>query len=893
MNLAKHYKNDSFFALCSRARPWRKSLFCTLILLVFCQKFYAQNTDSLHIVLKKSSEREKSDIQIKISQAYLTSHPDSSYYYANKALEQSKKIKNDTLLARAHRWLGEWYQGKSKYDESAKQFWEAINLSRKIKDKSLESSAYNALAINYYLQNDIQKAEEFIKKAAEIRFEIKDFKYYSVLLSNLAVVHFQNREFDKAIALLRQAETSLSKQPLGDYMASLYNTLGGCYQMAYPEKDSAVYFYKKSIEVAKKFNIETNLMTGYHNLGEDALRKGRYNDALTYLYQSLEIATKLGNDSYLMTVISTISETYEKKGDYKNALKYQRNALELHKKLFEADKQKIVKDLEFKYETAIKDQKLLEQEEIIQRAMLEAEKDKNKRNLLLFALIFGILIIVFWQIQSKQKRIAKEKFEMEKSKIFENIVHDIRSPLTLIKGPIEVLKNEAPQGKFSDSLKTIETQSNKLIELVNELLDASKLEKGKYEVVWKIGNPVLEVHRILESFQNSFVEQQIEVHTQIENLNQNHRFPNDVLEKVLTNLLSNAAKFTPKKGTVNIEAKIENLLLIKVHNSGDSIPISELDKIFERFYRLEQHQHTTGSGIGLSICRDLMALVGGDIQVENSASGVTFTIKLPVENVEVLEYSVEESDKPILLLVEDDEQIRYFVKSILSNDFQIEEAENGKIALVKAESVLPDIILTDLLMPEMTGDDFVVHIKNNSIISHIPVVVCSSKSAESNRVKLLGLGAAAYISKPFHPDELKLTLQNLWSQLLKAREKFESSISLEKPCRDRLKSTHDFVNKALQHIFEQIENSEYEVTQLAEDLSLSRSQLHRKLTQLTGMSSSQFIKMVRLEQAKDYLKSGKYNVTETAYKCGFNSQSYFSKSFQEYTGKSPSAYMQA
>lgn len=891
MNLDKRDKRNPYHTLSSRAKP-KDTFFIKLILLLFCQKFYALNIDSLHIALKKASEKEKSEIQIKISQTYLTSNPDSSYFYAKKALEQSKKIKNDTLIARSHRWLGEWYQGKSKYDASTKQFWEAITLSKKINDKSLESSAYNALAINYYLQNDIQKAEEFIKKAAEIRFEIKDFKYYSVLLSNLAVIHFQNREFNKAIALLRQAEMSLLKQPLGDYMASLYNTLGGCYQMAFPEKDSAVYFYKKSIEVAKKFNIETNLMTGYHNLGEDALRKGKYNEALTYLYQSLEIATKLGNDSYLMTVISTISETYEKNGDYRSALSYQRRALELHKKIFEADKQKIVKDLEFKYETVIKDQKLLEQEEIIQRAKLQAEKDKNKRNLLIFALILIVLFFVFWQIQFKQKRSAKEKFEIEKSKIFENIVHDIRSPLTLIKGPIEVIKKEAPDGKFTESILTIETQSNKLIELVNELLDASKLEKGKYEPVWKIGNPILEVNRILDTYRNTFIEKQIEIRTQIEDLNQNFRYPNDVLEKVFSNLLSNASKFTHKKGTVIIQAKIENHLLIKVFNSGNFIPEAELEKIFERFYRLEQHQYYAGSGIGLSLCKDLITLVRGNIQAENSATGVTFTVKIPLESFETQEHSADKINKPIILVVEDDEQIRYFVKSILSDDFQIIEAENGKIALEMAERELPDIIITDLLMPEMSGNDFVLLLKNNSIVSHIPVVVCSSKSAQSNKVNLLELGAAAYISKPFHPDELKLTLLNLWNHLLNAQKKYESTREAQLPFHERLKFNHDFVNKVLECILDQIENSDYEVNQLANEMNLSRSQLHRKLTQLTGMSATQFIKMIRLEQAKDLLLSGKFNVTETAYKCGFSSQSYFSKSFTDYTGKSPSEYFQ-
>lgn len=852
---------------------------------------HAQQPDSLINVLKKDTPSDRFETEIKISQYYLNVNQDSSYHYAKRALLSAQKVKNDTSIAKSYRWLGEWYQNKSKYSESAVQYWEAIKLAQKIKDKSIESAAYNGLGITYYLQNDLQKAEEFVQKAAQLRYEIEDFTYYSVLLSNLAVIYIHNSQFDKSIALLRQAEQSLLKQPEGDYMASLYNTLGASYQMAYPEKDSAIYYYRKGLEVAKRFNVQQNIMTGYHNLGEDALRKRSFDEALMYLYMALEISKTLENDSYIMRIHSTLSEAYANKGDFKKALEHKIDELVLSNQIFETEKQKAIKELEFKYETAVKDQKLIEQEEVIQKSLLEAEREMNKRNRFIFTFLIAFLIFTFWLIYMSQKRKAKEKLEAEKSKIFENIVHDIRTPLTLIKGPIEVIKNQNLNPEIHSSLKVIDVQSEKLLSLVNELLDASKLEKGKYIPVWKIGNPNVELERLVEGLEEAIAEKNISLKVISLEIDNNVNYPSDVFEKVVSNLLSNAVKFTPLDGDIKVEGKLENKRIkISVFNSGSTLTAQEKERVFERFYRLEQHQHVSGSGIGLSVSKDLLDLVNGGISVENVNKGVVFTFSFEVELLSLEDTIQNEAGKPLLLVVEDDKDIRTFVASLLSDSFSIVEAENGKRGYELAQEILPDIIVTDILMPELNGLEMLHLLKKNALTETIPVVVCSSKKADESRIQGLSSGASAYVSKPFHPEELKLTLKNIWQQETTLRERYKEQTKAELPCRERLLSTNDFVNKAVKLVMEQIENAEYEVNQLAHDVHLSRSQLHRKLTQFTGMSATQFIKMVRIEQAKDFLKSGTYNVTETAYKCGFNSQSYFSKSFQEYTGKSPSSY---
>lgn len=864
-----------------------------LLFLGNCWMVFAQSTDSLHQLIKKSKLTQQSSLQIELSKVYLTSKVDSSLYYARQALLTAQKTKNDTAIAKAHRWLGEWYQNKTRYTESVREYWKAIKLAQKIKDKSLESSVLNGLGITYYLQQDLKKAEEYIQKAAKLRYEIKDYTYYSVILTNLSAIYFHNKEYNKAIGLLRKTEKTLLQQPEGAYMASLYNTLGGCYQMAYPKKDSAVYYYTKSIDVAKRFGISQNVMTGYHNLGEDALRKGKYDVALSYLEQALDISTKLGNDTYVMNVQATLAEAYRAKGDFKKAYQHLQEELALSKKIFESDKQKTIKEMEFKYETAIKDQQLLEQEELIQASLLRAEKEKNTRNSILFISLFLVVVVLFIFLFQAQKRKAKARLEAEKSKVFENIVHDLRTPLTLIKGPLELIKKEHLDGSTAQAFRTIEVQSEQLIGLVNELLDASSLEKGKYTSTMKVGNPFLVLEKRVEGIQEMVKAKQLSLTVDFQKGEQTLYYPADVLDKVFTNVLSNAVKFTPEKGAISINAHLNlSVLEVRVFNTGSSFSSSQKERLFERFYRLPEHQGIPGSGIGLSVSKDFLDLVKGSISVASSEEGVTFVFSIPVSEVTQSLPAEQASEKPILLLVEDQPELQLFIRDYLSADFTIIMADNGEVGFAMAKEQLPDVVLTDVLMPGMSGIELLTHLKQEALTSHLPVVICSSKHSESSRLEGLAKGASAYVTKPFHPEELRLTLRNLMEQEQLIREKYEEQKENHLSCHERLASTNAFVQKATEYVFEQMENAEFDVQQLAEFLCISRSQLHRKLTQLTGYSATQFIKMVRFEQAKDYLRDGSLNITEVAYRCGFNSQSYFSKSFLEYTGESPSQYAQ-
>lgn len=328
--------------------------------------------------------------------------------------------------------------------------------------------------------------------------------------------------------------------------------------------------------------------------------------------------------------------------------------------------------------------------------------------------------------------------------------------------------------------------------------------------------------------------------------------------------------------------------MIEVRDNGRGIPKKEQKKVFKRFYR-GTNAEVGGTGIGLALVKELVELANGTIQLESTTAGTTFSVTLPVrETVRTTEITALKGDTPVLLLAEDDHDMAAFSTAVLKEDFQIIRVSNGQQALETITTQLPDIVLSDVMMPQKDGIALLQEIKSTELTNHIPVVLFSAKASLESRLQGLAHGADAYIPKPFSPEELKLTLQNLLTTIQRNKEAYKDSVQSEATFEERIKSTNAYVNKAIDQVIKNIDNPDYSVNELSDDMAVSRSQLHRKLVALTGFSTTNFIRMIRLEKAKDLLENNAGNITEIAYKCGFNSQSYFTKSFTEYFGKSPS-----
>ena len=527
------------------------------------------------------------------------------------------------------------------------------------------------------------------------------------------------------------------------------------------------------------------------------------------------------------------------------------------------------------------------------------------------SIVLGTLIEISffsYALYLKSLEIVKEKIILEnlnsiKSNFFANISHEFRTPLTLIKSPIQSLQNEITDENQIKKLKLIDNSSSRMLELVDQLLQLSKLDSGKLQLILKEGNISSFLNSIVESFSFQAKEYKLLFTINIEKNSQNHHFDKDIIEKIVTNLLSNAIKYTLPNEKINFESKIENnLLQLIVSNSGSKIKREELPKLFERFY--QKNENKQGVGIGLALVKELVELYNGKIEtfVENEILSFKISLLLEKSNTNAIVLNLDNQSKiiknstsldvelPILLLVDDNADIRTILKDIFLNKFQIIEAQDGIQALKIAQKEIPDCIISDVMMPKMDGLEFTKAIKENELTSFIPVILLTAKTSDESHLEGLKSTADAYLTKPFNNDIVKETVNQLINERKKLQERYCQELVL-KPTDIVINSFDEkFIEKLQQVLDKEISNPDFATDVFATSIGMSRMQLHRKLKSLFGVSATEFLRNERLKLAAQLLKQSKGNISEIAYSIGFNDVSYFSKCFKEMYNCTPTEY---
>jgi ligand-binding sensor domain-containing protein/signal transduction histidine kinase/DNA-binding response OmpR family regulator len=563
---------------------------------------------------------------------------------------------------------------------------------------------------------------------------------------------------------------------------------------------------------------------------------------------------------------------------------------------------------------------------------------------LLFA---GLLLYSIWRFQLNRAHmkheLAMEHLHAEKleevnrmkSRFFTNITHEFRTPLTLIIGQTRQMLGNAVTGPARSQFHTILRNSQKLYQLINQLLDLSKLEAGFMPLKARRMNLVALLRDMVMLFVPLAERKQITLrfamlgdhNAQMDCIDA--YIDQDKLEKIISNLLSNAIKFTPERGNVTIHVKKESdgHVEIKVKDNGPGFPEEYLDKVFDRFYQVDDSntRNHEGSGIGLALTRELVELHHGTIQVETGNTGTTLTIRLPlskshfaedeivaempvadkVDSASIFWYDQSGDDNnnsahaekpkpsrkaPLILIVEDNNDLRQYLRHNLGHEYHVLEAKDGREGLDRAVERIPDLIVSDVMMPSMDGFELCTRIKKDERTSHIPVILLTARSTGESKIEGLETGADDYIIKPFEMKELLVRMRNLIEQRRQLRMRFNRQEGLlpeeiaTTPLDQRL------LKKALTIIEENMGDSNFSVTEFASKIAMSRVQLHRKIRALTGQSTSEFIRVVRLNRAAQLLKQQHDNITQIAFLVGFNSSSYFSRSFIKHFGVPPSDY---
>lgn len=535
-----------------------------------------------------------------------------------------------------------------------------------------------------------------------------------------------------------------------------------------------------------------------------------------------------------------------------------------------------------------------------------------KTNLAYLCYFLMLSLLVFFSIKRYQ-RVTKKRLETQneaklnqlKFDFFTNISHELRTPLTLIITPLESLIQEIQEAKLQQKIQGIWRNAKELLSLVNQLIDFRRSEVVGDPLRLSYGNLSEFIDQIKVLFDNLAAYKQIDFSVKGVDGDLFMYFDKDKLFSIVNNLLSNAFKFTPVGGRISLMLKQEQYdITIEVTDSGIGIPAEDLSKIFNRFYQAESNQK--GSGIGLHLVQQYVGLHGGSISVESRPNEqTTFTVRLPknlyqasekdkmvIEPVSAMDEASTPAPTPLhkVLIVEDNDELRYFIATEFSKYYRILEASNGVEGEEITLSEMPDIVISDVMMPLMDGHELCKRLKSNVQTSHIPIILLTARSSDEHKLEGYESGADEYMTKPFRLELLLLRTNQLIEKQTRLKELFRKPIDI-KPSDIQIGTLDEqLIQQAMECVERNMSNAEYSVAEMSRDMHMDRTVLYRKLQSITGFTPIEFIRMMRLKRAAQILNQGQYPISEVASMVGFNTQKYFTKYFKEAFGVTPSQY---
>ncbi|MEK6153649.1 ATP-binding protein [Flavobacteriaceae bacterium 3-367] len=525
------------------------------------------------------------------------------------------------------------------------------------------------------------------------------------------------------------------------------------------------------------------------------------------------------------------------------------------------------------------------------------------------------------EVRQKNKQLSHQterlkELDTMKTRLFANISHEFRTPLTLIKGPIEKLESAKQNNISTPNIKMIRRNANRLLNLVNQLLDLSKLDSGKLRLNKAEGDVFKCIRAASSAFGSHAASRQMDYQVKIPSRLLWASFDRDKLEKIIYNLLSNAFKFTADEGRIILDAEFRSgRLRLKVLDTGTGIAKDKLPHIFDRFFQVDDSytKEKSGSGIGLALTKELVELSDGTIYVESElGKGTTFRVVIPLDEIrsehieetedvliQVYDEGMEESgpstitEKDIkVLVIEDNNDMRHFIREQLETDYAVLEAVNGKEGLKTAKKTIPDLIITDLMMPQMDGITLCKKLKTDIVTSHIPVIMLTAKAGIENKLEGLETGADEYLTKPFNARELQVRTKNLIGMRQKLRVLFSKNISLDPKDITVTSIDERFLNQLLELLETRYADPSFGMPQMQQAMNMGKTGLHAKVKALTDQPPGELLRNFRLKRAAQLLEQKADNISQVAYDVGFNSLSYFTRCFKQLYGMSPSEYIQ-
>ena len=862
--------------------------------------------------------------------------------YAKKSIELSEKIGFYSGVARSCYNLGVIYQNNDNYSKSLEYLTKSRDIYENLKDKKGLAKVNNAFGKHWYTVEKYEEALKYFEESNLLFKEVGDLTNVGATYLNMGAALDMIKEYDLALEYIFNALNIFDSIGEKRIICSSYLNIGEHYELR-GEWEIAEKYYMDGLKLSKEINARPRIADSFYHLGRYYYKKGDLVNAKIYLDSAYNKANELESLLRRMEVAEYLEHINKTQGNIKEALMY-------------AEIYNIINDSLNKIEISSQLAKLewerdLERERQLQDKILQRQKLMRNFSIIAVFLVIIILVILYrnFRIKKKTNQLLSEIDEL-KSRMFSNISHEFRTPLTLILGPLDEMIEEGESKRPSTkTLKMMRRNASRLLALVNQMLDLSKMDAGKLKLVLVENDIVQALRAMILSFSSLAEQKHIHFEHEMPDYPCITWFDPDKLEKIVNNLLSNAFKFTPENGIVKVVAKLfsetrttlvppfscENPVLeLSVEDTGKGIPKEHLEKVFDRFHQVEgtSEIEQIGTGIGLALTKELLNLMHGNVTVESTpGKGSKFKIILPLGKNHLKEkefilieteqipdkrktkiqeelqtvtaeeiisnpdeqlylYADGKEDLPLILIVDDHPDIRTHVRQKLKK-FRVLEAADGKAGLDISIEYLPDLIVTDLMMPNMDGVEFCKKLKTDERTSHIPVIMLTAKASVENRIEGLETGADDYITKPFNMKELLTRINNLIGQRQKLRERFSREVTLQPKDIAITSADEKFLNRTIDIIEKNMGDGEFDVASLREEVGLSHMQLFRKLKALTDQAPGDFIRTIRLKRAAQLMQQKFGNIAEITYEVGFNNLSYFAKCFREMFGMSPSEYI--
>lgn len=850
---------------------------------------------------------------VKIAQIYSSiRHKDSSKYYINIALKTSIKENYELGKIMCYSHIGSTFYSVQQLDSAMIYYLKGEKSCAVLNAPNNFCASICKMIAKIHVHKD--EYDKAINKYLIAQSQFKEngnIKAYNTTNTRIANVLTRIGEYDKA---KQKLDSSYSYFKSKGYFPDLITCLFEMSNLAIEQKS-----YTRNLEICKEIEQlhsknEVHLSRSINNeFGKAYYFVGDFNRAILFLEKAYKEALNKENNSKQENALFYLCKAYSKAGQFEKSTEYYEKYIQVHEINEKLKSKEFTSDIEAKYQSKKQEQEI----EILKSQNALAEEQKmNQLSLLISGVVISTLIgIIFFFLYYNKKKTSKKLQEIDliKTRFFENISHEFRTPLTLIKLPLSQAISSNRELKEKD-LNLMHNNASRLQNLIEDLLSLSELEAGKMKIKKTSQDPLVQINTLCSQFDSYAESKGISYQKVIERNSIKATYDKSVLDKVLSNLISNAIKYSENGGEVQVSAAVvDQSLVLKVSDKGDGISPEDQEKIFDRFYRVgESNNGKQGSGIGLALVERLLKINNGSIKLTSKINeGTTFTAIIPLEDIIQLPFepysktaskkkgtkkntmdlleNVDLSTKPKLLITEDNKELLEYISNLFKEDFQIINAVNGIEGMQKALEHVPDFIISDWMMPKRNGLEFCNEIKTNSITSHIPFLLLTAKSMVEDKIEGYEIGADAYFSKPFNFDELKSRINGLLKQRTLLYEKYRNlDAQLSAPVSNSLdvKFWEEFKN----YLKTNIQDSELSSSKIATHLGMSRMQLHRKLTSLTGQNLSAFIKNQRMNLACELLKDKSYRISEVCYEIGYEDKSAFARAFKKEFGLTPTQY---